>query len=33
MKKKLSFRIENIVLSKGFQSTDPNVEILKKTIT
>ena len=27
---KLSFRIENIVLSKGFQSTDPNVEILKK---
>ncbi|NMA87017.1 MAG: hypothetical protein GX968_06800 [Tissierellia bacterium] len=26
----LSFKIEKIVLSKGFQSTDPNVEILKK---
>ena len=26
----LNFKIENIVLSKGFQSTDPSVEILKK---
>lgn len=25
----LSFKIEKIILSKGFQSTDPNVEILK----
>ena len=26
----LSFKIEKIILSKGFQTTDPNVEILKK---
>ena len=26
----LNFKIEKIILSKGFQSTDPNVEILKK---
>jgi hypothetical protein len=26
----LDFKIENIVLSKGFQTTDPNVEVIKK---
>lgn len=28
--KSLNFKIEKIILSKGFQSTEPNVEILKK---